>query len=158
MPDVPRIYWAACVFLSYVNEYPDRLGDIEALLAEADRKEIDIVTSTISIVEVAFGAVEKRREALSAEIETKINRLWNPHYSPVKMVDFYALIGEDAQKLMRSGILDGWVLKPMDAVHLCTVRRVEAEAFHTYDEKLDKWSARVGFPIGRPNPTSPKLL
>ena len=158
MPDVPRIYWDACVFLSYVNEYPDRIGDIEALLAEADRREIEIVTSTLSTVEVAFGAVEKMREALSAEMETKINRLWHPHYSPVKTVDFYALIGEDAQKLMRSGIPDGWALKPLDAIHLCTARRVEAEAFHTYDGGLDKWSPRVGFPIGRPNPTSPRLL
>jgi predicted nucleic acid-binding protein len=100
--------------------------------------------------------LELLRHPLDAETELKINGLWEPA-SPVKLVEFHRLIAQEAQVLMRSGIPEGWSLKPMDAVHLCTARRMKADAFHTYDEKLDKWSARVGFPIGRPDPTSPKL-
>jgi predicted nucleic acid-binding protein len=156
MPEASRIYWDACVFLSYVNEYPDRVGDIESLLAEAERDEVELVTSTASIVEVAFGATEQQGRALDAETELKINSLWEPA-APVKLVEFHRLIAQEAQALMRSGIPEGWSLKPMDAIHLCTARRMNADAFHTYDDKLDKWSARVGFPVVRPNPTSPQL-
>lgn len=157
MPEVPRVYWDACVFLSYVNGLPDRLPDIDALLAEARRGEIDILTSTISMVEVAFGRVEQDQTALSTEVEAKINRLWEPQ-SPVKMVEFHRLIAEDAQRLMRSGIPEGWSLKPMDAIHLCTARRTECGAFHTYDGRLEKWTSKVGLPIGNPNPSNPQLL
>jgi predicted nucleic acid-binding protein len=157
MPRPPRVYWDACVFLSYVNEYEDRVRDIEDLLAEAERGDIEIITSTTSIVEVAFGASEQRQAALSDETEARINKLWEPA-SPVNMVEFHTLIAEDAQRLVRSGIPEGWSLKPMDAVHLSTARRMGADAFHTYDGPLKKWAARVGYPIGEPNPTSPRLL
>jgi predicted nucleic acid-binding protein len=153
----PRIYWDACVFLSYVNEHPDRVGNIETLLEEASREEIEILTSTVSIVEVAFGAQEQEQEALSADVEAKINTLWQPA-SPVEMVEFHILIAEEAQQLMRSGIPQGWRLKPMEAIHLCTARRMEVDVFHTYDGPLKKWASKVGYPIGEPNPTSPKLL
>lgn len=157
MPRPPRIYWDACVFLSYVNEYEDRVRDIEDLLAEARRGDIEIITSTASIVEVAVGASEQQQATLSEETEARINKLWEPA-APVKMVEFHTLIAEAAQRLMRSGIPEGWSLKPMDAVHLSTARRMGVDAFHTYDGPLKKWSARVGYPIGEPNPTSPRLL
>ncbi len=158
MPEqLRRVYWDACVFLSYVDEDPDRVQDIQTLLDEARRGEIEIVTSTASIVEVAFGAAERSRSVLSADTEAKINRLWEPA-SPVNMVEFHTLIAEAAQKLMRNGIPEGWSLKPMDAVHLATARRMRVDAFHTYDDRLKKWVAKVGYPIGEPDPASPTLL
>ncbi len=157
MPRPPRIYWDACVFLSYVNEYADRVPDIEGLLAEAKRGDIEIITSTASIVEVAFGAAEQAQRTLSEETEAKINRLWEPA-SPIIMVEFHTLIAQAAQQLMRGGVPEGWSLKPIDAVHLATARRMAADAFHTYDGALRKWAATVGYPIGQPNPTSPRLL
>jgi predicted nucleic acid-binding protein len=158
MPEqLRRVYWDACVFLSYVDEDPGRVQDIQTLLDEARRGEIEIVTSTASIVEVAFGAAERSQSALSEETEAKINRLWEPA-SPVNMVEFHTLIAEAAQKLMRSGVPEGWSLKPMDAVHLATARRMRVDAFHTYDDRLKKWAAKVGYLIGEPDPTSPTLL
>lgn len=98
MPEQPpRIYWDACVFLSYVNEDAGRVNDIQTLLDEAGRNEIEIVTSTVSMVEVAFGAAERKNSALSTDMEAKISRLWEST-SPVNMVEFYTLIAEAAQK------------------------------------------------------------
>jgi predicted nucleic acid-binding protein len=94
---------------------------------------------------------------MSEEVEAKINKLWEPA-SPVVMVEFHTLIAEAAQRLTRSGVPQGLSLKPMDAVHLATARRMEVDAFHTYDGPLKKWAAQVGYPIGEPNPTSPRLL
>lgn len=158
MPEKPqRIYWDACVFLSYVNEDAGRVNDIQTLLDEAGRNELEIVTSTVSIVEVAFGAAERKNSALSTDMEAKIRRLWEPA-SPVNMVEFHTLIAEVAQRLSRSGIPEGWSLKPMDAIHLSTARRMRVDAFHTYDDRLKKWTSKVGYPIGEPDPASPVLL
>lgn len=156
MPDKPRFYWDACVFLSYVNEDEDRIGDISSLLEHAEKREIEIVTSTVSIVEVAFGAAERRQSALSEEMETKINKLWETS-SPIKLVEFHVLIAEEAKKLMRRGVPLGWSLKPKDAVHLATAQRLEVTELHTYDDGLDKWAPEISCEIKRPRYSTPTL-
>jgi predicted nucleic acid-binding protein len=157
MPDVPRFYWDACVFLSYVNEDEDRVGDISSLLESAGKDEIEIVTSTVSVVEVAFGAAERKQSALSEEMEAKINKLWEPA-SPVTLVEFHILIAEAAKGMIRSGVPAGWSLKPMDAVHLATAQRLKVAEFHTYDGPLKKWASRVSYSIKEPSHSAPKLL
>lgn len=157
MPSPPRYYWDSCVFLSYVNKDEDRVGDISSLLEAAEKKEIEIVTSTASVVEVAFGATERKQSALSDEMETRINGLWEPA-SPVTLVEFHILIAEAAKQMMRIGVPAGWSLKPMDAVHLATAQRLGVDELYTYDGPLKKWAARVDYPIVEPSHASPQLL
>lgn len=48
MPDPPRrVYWDACVFLSFINGYPDRVPTIEALLDEAAKGDLELLTSVL---------------------------------------------------------------------------------------------------------------
>lgn len=55
MPDeLSRIYWDANVPLSYISGVADRLPVIEELLKRARAREIELLTSSISRVEVAF--------------------------------------------------------------------------------------------------------
>ena len=59
MPANPRrIYFDANVFLAYVGNEQGRADTVQALLDEARRDEIEIVTSVLSIAEVAYGAHE----------------------------------------------------------------------------------------------------
>lgn len=98
----PRYYWDANVFLSYIHQVLERAPDIDALLDAARDRKVEIVTSTLSIVEVAFGAEEELGGNMSAEIESAIEKLWvSP--SPVKMVDFSPLIGRIARKVDQAG-------------------------------------------------------
>ncbi len=157
MPSLRRIYWDSCVFLSYVNEDAERVSHISALLEDARNGEIEIVTSTVSVVEVAFGAAEQIQSSLSEEMEARINKLWEPA-SPLLMADFHILIAEAAKGMMRSGVPEGWSLKPMDAVHLATAQRLEVDEFHTYDGPLKKWASRVSYLISEPIHANPKLL
>lgn len=157
MPSPPRFYWDSCVFLSYVNGDEDRVGDISSLLEAAEKKEIEIVTSTATVVEVAFGAAERKQSALSDEMEEEISKLWEPA-SPVVLAEFHVLIAEAAQRMIRSGIPAGWALKPMDAVHLATAERLKVAEFHTYDGPLKKWASRVSYSIKEPNHSAPQLL
>lgn len=155
---IPRLYWDANVFLSYVDGTPDRLPHIEALLREAEHEKVEIVTSTVSITEVAFGSVEMDKRALAPEIQEKIEGLWLPA-SPVSMVEVSVLVVEDAREIMRAAIPDyAKVAKPMDAIHLSTAIRMEADVFHSYDEPLRKIARRNGLKADEPSATSPLLF
>jgi predicted nucleic acid-binding protein len=154
-PDI-RLYWDANCFLSYVDGSADRLPDLDALLAEASRDEVEILTSTVSIVEVAFGKKEQDGRALDPDVDDALAQLWAPA-SPIELVEFYPLIATRAKDLIRAAVPKGWALKPMDAIHLATAQQVDATSFHTYDERLDKYSDAIGIPVIRPSAVRPQL-
>lgn len=152
----PRIYWDANVLLSYLNAIPDRLAVIDELLRKSRAKEIELVTSALSLVEVAFAQAEKDGQQLDPQIERKIDELWAPG-SPVKTVEFYDLVAFDARDLIRRGISQGWgSLKPIDAVHVATAQRLEVSELHTYCHRIQAWNGQLGFPITEP--TTPQAM
>jgi predicted nucleic acid-binding protein len=139
MPEeLTRIYWDANVFLSYINGVPDRLPHIDGVL-EKSGTDFRIITSSITVVEVAFGKAEQDAKALDPGVEAKINAMWAPG-SPVRLVEFYPLIADGAKALLRESLIRGWKLKPMDAIHLSTARQERVTQFHTYDD-LGRYSA-----------------
>ena len=80
-----RIYVDANVLLAYLGNETGRAEIVESLLDEARRSEIEIITSVLSIAEVAFGAQE-RDAGLTREGEAQIDTLWQPA-SPITLVD-----------------------------------------------------------------------
>jgi predicted nucleic acid-binding protein len=72
-------------------------------------------------------------------------------------VEFYPLVAHEARALIRQALPKGWSIKPADAIHLATARRVGATAFHTCDEGLTKFKKLVGFPIEPPLAEQPEL-
>jgi len=157
MPEVPRLYWDANVFLSYVDGDPDRLAHIDAIIKEAEEGNAEIVTSTASITEVAFGSVEMDRRALDSEIQAAIEGLWLPS-SPFKLAEVSVLVVEGARAIMRNAVAAGTkVPKPMDAIHLSTARRLSVNEFQSYDEPLRKIAVRTGLPAAEPSSSSPLL-
>lgn len=154
MPDLSFVYWDANVFLSYINGDAARLPDIDSLLAQSG-SDFQIITSALSVVEVAFAKIEQDGRALDDATERKIDALWEPA-SPVQLVEFYPLLANEARALIRQAIPRGWSLKPADAIHLATARRMAVTTFHTYDD-LSRYTDLVGFPIGPPQATQPRL-
>jgi predicted nucleic acid-binding protein len=151
MPDEPRrIYWDSNVPLSYLNGVADRVPVIDELFRQARAGEIELVTSSISRVEVAYIQSEKQAGALDQNTEEAIDSLWAPG-SPIKPVEFYDLIADKARALMRQGISQGWgQLKPLDAIHLATAQQMAVAGFHTYCERLQRWTNELGFPVTEP--------
>ncbi len=82
--------------------------------------------------------------------------MWEPG-SPIGVVEFYELIAEDARDLIRVGLAEKWGLKPMDAIHLATARRMNANRFHTYDGDLTKYGDVIGIPVEEPIADAPML-
>ena len=159
MPDaLTRIYWDADVLVSYIEDNPQRAPMIGGLLAQARSNEVELLTSVISIAEVAFVETERLREALSPDIEQRIDGLWAAG-SPVKTVEVYPLIAQRARNLIRQGVPLGWSgLRAHDAIHLATAQQLRVDAIHTYDGKWTKYAEIIGIPISEPQSDKPTLL
>ena len=151
------VYWDASVFLSYVNGEQERLPTIDALLEESRNGEFTIVTSTLSITEVAFAAMEKTQRALDPQVEQAIDALFADR-EVVTLVEFHELIAKEARRLMRRALTSGRSLKPPDAIHLATAVQRGADVVHTYDDRMLGYTDLTGLPIELPSTTSPRLL
>jgi predicted nucleic acid-binding protein len=160
MPDQrQRVYWDANVWLAYVNGESDRLPILDALLADSSSPKggIEIYTSELSEVEVAFGKSEQDNRALDPDVESKIDQLWADR-DTLKVVEYHHTIGIAARQIIRVGVEKGWHLTPIDAIHLATAKFFDVFEFHTYDERLLKYSNDVGFPVVRPHTDQSQLL
>jgi predicted nucleic acid-binding protein len=144
-----RYYWDAGVFLSGINANADRVPVIEAILDDCDQGKAEIYTSILSIAEVAYAETEKTSKVLDEETRKKIENLWLPP-SPIKMVEIGEPILWDAQDLIRTALKDGKSLKPADAIHLATAKRLTLDVVQTYDGKWNGYAFLIGHPISEP--------
>ena len=148
--DLPRVYFDACIFLDYISNHPERAPIIEDFVELSLKNEIDILTSTASVVEVSHVLDEKEARKLDPHIESKIDAMFNDE-TVVKLIDFSPLIAKDARTLIRDSIISPTnILKPMDAVHLASAKRLKVREFLTYDRKLLRHNGRFPFPIQKP--------
>jgi predicted nucleic acid-binding protein len=155
---LPLIYWDADVFMSYIEDHPDRAALIELLLADARAGQIELVTSVITIAEVAYAASERIAGDLSPEMLQKIDGLWAPG-APARVVEVYPLIASRARNLIRDGIPRGWSgLRAHDAIHLATAQQLHADEIHTYDDKWSRYADVVGIPITEPRTAEPRIV
>ena len=135
-PTVARYYWDSCVFLSYLENDPDRVAHIESFFNRAVECDIEIITSTLSVTEVAYTSYEKAAGLLLTEEEQRVEALW---HSPVVLIEYHRTIAANARKLIRTSFEGhGPRLKPLDAIHAATALQHNARAFHTYDKKLTR--------------------
>ncbi len=51
---------------------------------------------------------------------------------------------------MRTALKSGKSLKPADAIHLATTKRLPLDAVHTYDEKMKNHTGLISHPILEP--------
>lgn len=152
-----RVYLDSCVYLSYINQESDKLADIDAIFREADRGETELWTSVVTITEVAFAKIEQDGKLPDAETLAKIDALWTPP-AATKLVEFYEAIARDARDLMRVALPQGRKpLKPMDAIHVATAKRLDIPTILTYDDPMLGWDGDVGIQIVRPSPIRPEF-
>ena len=158
MPEPKFLYWDTAVFLSYLNEHPERISTLQATLDNVSKdKQKLIVTSTISKVEVAWVAHEKLNRILNPDEESRIDALWNDS-SVVDFVEFHDDIAIIARDIMRTGMIKGWKLRTNDAIHLASAQWAQCYEINTYDDKWEKYKELVGIEIKEPSVIQPNLL
>lgn len=143
MSKAPIYYWDTCVFLQSVSPDPnhsERKKAVEHWLDRAEAGDIRVITSTITIAEVAFAIEEKNNKALDPTVEDDINALWLPG-GPVTMVEYTRSIGLSARALIRASLPSGRVLKPYDSVHLASAAFANVDEMHSYDKPLSRYAA-----------------
>lgn len=157
MPDVPKlIYWDACLFLHYIEGTPKWMPILDSLIDDASKTgSIIIVTSTLSIVEVAYAKAEKSGKALDPNVIAGMDALWADR-SAVQLVEFDQVIARDARSLLRRSIEIGRKLTPPDAIHLATAAIMNVSECQSTDEPMQKWND-LGFPVRDPWTASPRL-
>ncbi len=151
----PRIYWDANCFLSYINEDPRWLPTLEILLEDANiHGAIEIVTSVISVAEVAFAAVAKLNRALSPGEEATIDSFWtSPGIALVEVNERVARLGRE---IKRDDAPKGRTGKrTADILHVATARLMRVQEMHTTDGDMKKYDNLYGFPVK--DPYTPKM-
>jgi predicted nucleic acid-binding protein len=158
--NLTKIYWDADVIISYVNDNPERIPILEAILEATSKDDSKtIVTSTISKVEVCWTAIEKNNRALSDVEVRKIDDLFED-YSVMTAVEFNDEIALLARKLMRDGMSRGGKkLATNDAIHLASAEWAGAQELNTYNLKHYRYFENLtNLVIREPKANQPKLL
>jgi predicted nucleic acid-binding protein len=147
----PRIYWDASCFLDYVQSNPQWIATLRTLLDEANvHGSIEIVTSVLSVTEVAFTAMERADRALSAAEESRLDRFWSA--SPgITLVEFNERVGRFARAIRREDMVRRWKgYRTPDIIHLATAQYAGVTEMHTTDALLHRYGPIVGFPVRYP--------
>ncbi|MDP9388792.1 MAG: type II toxin-antitoxin system VapC family toxin [Actinomycetota bacterium] len=156
--DRKRVYFDANVFLAYVGNEEGRADTVQTLLDEARRSEIEILTSVLSIAEVAYGAHE-RDSGLTEAGEEAIDQLWTPA-SPVSLADVSQAATRRARRIIRTAVAQGLTgLRAADAIHLATAETFGCEVIFTYEREPRRrlWQEIVGTEVTEPITNSPQL-
>lgn len=148
---VRRVYWDSCVVISFIEGTPSRIKALTKVMEAAQAGEVQLITSTYTVSEVAATNVERTQKRLDPDTEQQIDALWLPG-GIISLVEYHFLTGQEARTLIRGTVIDDTVrnLKGKDAAHLATARLARADEFHTYDKELLVLGPLVGFPVCEP--------
>jgi predicted nucleic acid-binding protein len=110
----------------------DRDTVCRAIIDEAKKGKVEILTSTLSFVEVC------KKSDVRTVGEDKIGAFFENDF--ILPMNLDRIVGEHARLLMTSGYTG---LKPLDAVHLASAVLGQATEMHTFDDKLLKLNGYV---------------
>lgn len=131
-----RICWDSCVFIHRIQRTADRISILEQVSYAAESDKIVLVTSALSIAEVAK---LDHKKPLSAKEEKAIKEFFENDFIELVTVDRF--VGELARTIVRDHRL-----KPGDAVIVASAILGEASMLHTYDENVLKRDGLIGNP------------
>ncbi len=134
-----------------------RADTVQTLLHEARRGEIEVLTSVLSIAEVAFGALE-RDNGLTEEGEAAIEELWTPA-SPIQLVDVTQALTRQARTLIRTAKAEGHGIQGADGIHLASAVMFGCALIFTYEAKArrTRWAQLTGIEVAEPYTNKPQL-
>lgn len=157
--EAPTAYLDANVLLAYIRGEETRVDAVESVLTAAGEGKLSVHTSTLSIVEVAYGADEKEQQQLDGQVERTIDELWQAG-SPVLLIEPSVVVMRIARQLVRRAIAGGRSLKPADSVHLATALfHPETTHVFTYEKESRRqyWAELTGLEVAEPYVAEPRL-
>ena len=144
---IQRRYWDSTAFIALFAEEEDRVDQCQGVLDAAERDEVEIVTSALTLSEVVH---IRGRERLDADLEDRLVAFFEQPY--IIIVDLTRDISESARELL-------WRhrhLRPKDANHLATAIYANVAIIDAFDDDflrldgqlqtLDGVAIRIGHP------------
>ncbi len=140
-----RRYWDSDCFLGLLQAEADKEALCRAVLNEAERGNVIIITSALTIAEILR---LRGRTPLPKAVRQKVTEFFKKEYISVRNVT--RRIAEEARDLV-------WDhgIKPKDAIHVATALDARLPLMKTFDEDLIKKSGQLGRPallISKPQP------
>jgi predicted nucleic acid-binding protein len=134
---VEKIYWDSDCFLGHLQAEPGKVGKCAGVLQRADRGDVLIVTSALTLAEVLW---MRNGPRLTEDKALMVRRFFRR--STIRVYNVSRKISESAQDLV-------WRhdIKPKDAIHVATALHLSADALETFDSNLIKKSGTVGTPL-----------
>ena len=134
----PRRLWDSMVILNYLGGLEEGKVEVEGILTQAGRGNLQIVVSTLAIAEVAY------LDGYSDEVAERMFReFFSRDYIIVAAID--QRIAEIAQGIVRRRRRER-TISPRDALHLATAVRFEAPFVETSDRRLLLFNGLEGNP------------
>ncbi|SRR6266851_587433 len=137
-------YWDANAFLGWLAVEPDKVDRCRGVIRAAEARQLRIVTSSLTLVEVIK---LKGGKPVGKESEPKITAFFEQPYVVVRQLD--RRTAEFARRLIWDHNV-GY----KDAVHLATALVAKVRNFDTWDAALVNLSGKLGEPpmtIGYPD-------
>jgi predicted nucleic acid-binding protein len=134
---VEKIYWDSACFLSHFHAEVGQVDKCDGVLQRAERGEVIIVTSALTLAEVLWMRGEPRLQKEKAEL---VRRFFRRSY--IRVYNVSRKLAEAAQAL----VWDNGI-KPKDAIHVATAIHLNADALETFDAKLIGKSGVIGDPL-----------
>ncbi|MFO1090418.1 MAG: type II toxin-antitoxin system VapC family toxin [Hyphomicrobiales bacterium] len=134
---IERIYWDSDAFLGWLNNDPgkaDKCGDV---LQRAERGDVLIVTSALTLAECLWMRGQAKVPQEKAQFVRRFFRRSN-----IRVYNVTRRLAEDAQDLVW-----GNGIKPKDAIHVATALHLKVDALETFDADMIKKSGKVGDPL-----------
>ena len=123
-----RYYWDACAWIALINEEPGRYDNCQWIIDEASRGNIQIFTSSLSLVEV----LKTKCSGEYKEIEEQREKAFEDFLEQDFVYEVF--LDNEIGKLARSLIRKYDKLKkPNDGIHLATAVHYDVDELHTYD-------------------------
>lgn len=147
-----RRYWDSCAFLGWLKDEPDKVDECESVIRAAERGELKIVTSAVTLTEVVK---LKGQPRLSEGDEERIKAFFEQPYILIANLDRF--VAEEARKLCWK--FDS--LKPKDALHVASALETGCANLDTFDIGLLKLNGQltgVLLHIGRPKVPHQNLM
>ena len=150
----PLSYLDASAVLAYLNDEPGRVDNLAALFEEAERGDVRLVTSTITLAEVAHfkGSDEMSDSGVDAHIDALL-----ADRRVITFIECTEDIARGARQYVRPARGQAQRLKPADAIHLSSAVAAGVDYFLTYDSDFDPAFLDVDFEITEPRPANPRL-
>ena len=151
MPDI--VYFDSCVFLAWLKGEDKRVDTIGELFADAENKNLKIVTSTLSIAEVLN--IQGAQSPIPKNQRDAVRKLFLNEWIITKSVN--RRLAEISQDMV-------WDhgIKPKDGIHIATALVYKVPVFYSYDKGLTaktNFTTDIGsIKISEPIPPSQGIL